>query len=61
MEYQEIKLCRRCGRRLKTDEAKERGYGKICWKKSRTSAEKKPLFSAKEHTESGHNKRDNNG
>ena len=48
MEYQEIKLCRRCGRRLKTDEAKERGYGKICWKKSRTSAEKKPLFSLEE-------------
>ena len=25
--------CKRCGRRLKTDEARERGYGTVCWKK----------------------------
>ena len=25
--------CIRCGRRLKNDEARERGYGKTCWKK----------------------------
>lgn len=25
--------CVRCGRRLRSDEARERGYGKICWKK----------------------------
>ena len=26
-------FCLRCGRRLKTPEAQERGYGDICWKK----------------------------
>ena len=41
---QEVKLCRRCGRRLKTDEARARGYGKVCWEKSRTGSDKKPLF-----------------
>lgn len=25
--------CIRCGRTLKSEEAQERGYGKICWKK----------------------------
>ena len=25
--------CLRCGRKLKSQEAKERGYGKICWEK----------------------------
>ena len=25
--------CLRCGRRLKTDEAKVRGFGKVCWQK----------------------------
>lgn len=29
-----VALCRRCGRKLKTDEAKERGMGMVCWKKS---------------------------
>ena len=28
--------CVRCGRRLKSQEAKERGYGTICWKKHLT-------------------------
>ena len=27
-------VCRRCGRVLKSDEAKERGMGKVCWEKS---------------------------
>jgi len=44
MEQKEICLCRRCGRKLKTEEARERGYGKVCWEKSRTSIEKRPLF-----------------
>ena len=26
--------CKRCGRRLKDDESKTRGYGKVCWLKS---------------------------
>lgn len=25
--------CIRCGRRLKSTEAQERGYGKVCWDK----------------------------
>lgn len=37
----EIVLCRRCGRRLKTEEAKQRGMGKICWEKSHTSSSKR--------------------
>ena len=40
----EVRLCRRCGRRLKTDEAKKRGYGRVCWEKSRPSDRRKPLF-----------------
>ncbi len=28
-----FKYCLRCGRRLKTLEAQERGYGDVCWKK----------------------------
>lgn len=27
------KNCLRCNRRLKTQEARERGYGEVCWKK----------------------------
>lgn len=27
------KRCLRCGRLLKNPEAKERGYGEVCWKK----------------------------
>jgi hypothetical protein len=27
-------VCKRCGRRLRSDEAKERGMGKVCWEKS---------------------------
>lgn len=25
--------CLRCGRKLKTPDAQERGYGKVCWEK----------------------------
>lgn len=28
-----FKYCLRCGRKLKTTEAQERGYGDICWSK----------------------------
>lgn len=37
-------ICRRCGRKLKTPEARDRGMGKICWEKSRVTEAKKPLF-----------------
>ena len=33
IKKKEYTKCVRCGRRLKSDEAKERGYGKICWQK----------------------------
>ena len=39
-----IYICKRCGRRLKTDDAIERGMGKTCWLKAQTSQDKKPLF-----------------
>ena len=39
----EIKLCKRCGRKLKSMESRERGYGKLCWEKAQKNL--KPLFS----------------
>lgn len=35
--------CIRCGRLLKDDESKERGYGPICWEKM-TNQKQIPLF-----------------
>lgn len=29
-----VRICKRCGRKLRTDEARERGMGKVCWEKS---------------------------
>lgn len=37
-----IKLCKRCGRKLKSTESRERGYGKSCWEKAQKNL--KPLF-----------------
>lgn len=37
-----VKLCKRCGRKLKSTESKERGYGKTCWEKAQRNL--KPLF-----------------
>ena len=37
--------CLRCGRKLKTEEAKERGFGQICWEKYRSDVKYKELFS----------------
>ena len=36
-------VCKRCGRKLKTDEAKERGFGPVCLLKAKTE-NKHPLF-----------------
>lgn len=44
MENKKIHICKRCGRRLKTEDAIERGMGKTCWLKAQTSQDKKPLF-----------------
>lgn len=27
-------VCKRCGRKLRTDDSKARGMGKVCWEKS---------------------------
>lgn len=32
-EIKKYPICKRCGRRLRTDDAKERGMGKVCWEK----------------------------
>jgi len=32
-ELKEYPVCRRCGRKLKKPEARERGFGDICWTK----------------------------
>jgi len=40
----DMPICRRCGRRLKTLEARERGMGKVCWEKSKISEQPKALF-----------------
>lgn len=31
--------CLRCGKKLKSPEAQERGYGKTCWKKHQTDTQ----------------------
>lgn len=36
-------VCKRCGRKLKTDEAKELGFGPVCLLKVKTEI-KHPLF-----------------
>jgi hypothetical protein len=36
--------CIRCGRKLKTPESQELGFGKICWEKWNSGSNIKPLF-----------------
>ena len=43
----EIKCCKRCGKKLRSEESKKRGYGKICWEKAQQKS--KPLFSLSEN------------
>ena len=38
------KYCLRCGRRLKTEEARITGYGKTCKQKAEKKADIKPLI-----------------
>lgn len=42
MEY--YKYCLRCGRRLRNEEARTIGYGKICLKRVESRADIKPLI-----------------
>lgn len=37
-------LCRRCGRKLRSAEAKSRGFGYVCYKKQLTETRCKKLF-----------------
>ena len=34
---EEHKVCKRCGKKLKSETARSLGYGPICWKKRQTS------------------------
>lgn len=36
--------CIRCGRKLKNEESKELGFGKVCWEKWNAEINAKPLF-----------------
>jgi len=38
------KVCKRCGKKLKKLEYRQRGYGKICWEKIKKSKRQKKLF-----------------
>lgn len=40
----EYQYCLICGRRLKSDENRKRGMGKVCWHKSNSGCIIKPLF-----------------
>ena len=37
-------FCLRCHRKLKNEEAKKLGYGKICYQKANSESDKKRLF-----------------
>lgn len=43
----EHKFCLRCGRQLKSEEARKRGMGLVCWNKSHINEIQKPLFEIK--------------
>ena len=43
-EKELYQYCLRCGRKLKTDEARQRGFGKICALKTQTGYEQLKLF-----------------
>ena len=36
--------CIRCGRKLKNEESKKLGFGKVCWEKWNAEINAKPLF-----------------
>lgn len=49
MEKKIYPVCKRCGRKLKTDEARERGFGPVCLLKMQTE-KKYPLFEVRRNT-----------
>ena len=48
MSEQEFLFCKRCGRRLKTKEARERGMGKVCFEKYHMGKDTRKLFEVKD-------------
>ena len=44
MEKKEHEFCLRCGRRLKKLQARELGYGPVCWQKIQIQSAGKKLF-----------------
>lgn len=48
MEKIEYQYCIRCGRKLKTPEARERGMGKVCAEKYKEKQKKNKLFEIRE-------------
>ena len=40
----EHKVCLRCGRKLKSEQSRQLGYGEICWKKREVGDRVIPLF-----------------
>ena len=43
---EETHLCRRCGRKLRSEESKQKGMGQTCYKKWEAEQNKKKLFSS---------------
>lgn len=44
VEDKQYKYCLRCGRKLKTEENRARGMGKVCWQKYQHTTQRKGLF-----------------
>ena len=44
--------CIRCGRKLKNEESKKLGFGKVCWEKWQKENILKPLFETESENES---------
>lgn len=42
-------MCKRCGRKLKSQSAIELGMGKVCWKKYKSEHNHKKLFEEDKH------------
>ena len=43
-QTKEHEFCLRCGRRLKNEEARKLGYGKVCFEKMQIKDKTNPLF-----------------
>lgn len=43
-KQEQTHICRRCGRKLRSEEAKQRGMGYVCYQKWLSENKKKKLF-----------------